>query len=238
MLVLCLEWLLRVNQDMARCSSLSLARLQVASEKDLEAVMAIDKFRGVELRKLLTEVRCSSGASPDNHTLLFQAMATACIAAKYHRRWLKADLASVLLSRLHTGCPASFRWFLAGLQPAAQRLPQHPLQHHPPGLPGRAGGLQARLVLHPAMGDTPTRAALLDCLASGLVRILHGPIRAAWCWAQRAAQDSDRCHAPSLFAWTSPAACSIPSRNRTANLPHQHSDISVVHLLSIIAFPC
>ena len=49
---------------MTRCSLYSLARLQVASEKDLEAVMAIDKLRGVELRKLLTEVRCSSEATP------------------------------------------------------------------------------------------------------------------------------------------------------------------------------
>ncbi len=41
---------------------LSLA-MQVASEKDLEAVMAIDKFRGVELRKRLSEV-CAAVQRP------------------------------------------------------------------------------------------------------------------------------------------------------------------------------
>ena len=40
---------------MTGCDTVLLA-LQIASEKDLEAVMAIDHYRGVELRKQLTEV--------------------------------------------------------------------------------------------------------------------------------------------------------------------------------------
>ena len=56
-----------------RCSSaaahmtgcgLACLALQVASEKDLEAVMAIDHFRGVELRKRLTEVRARGSDAP------------------------------------------------------------------------------------------------------------------------------------------------------------------------------
>ena len=155
---------------------------------------------------------------PRDHTLLLQAMGTACYAIKCHRRWLKTDLASVLLSRLHTGCPASAS---TGSLQECSRQPSDCLNIHysstPRGFLDVLEGYRRAWFCIQPMGDTPTRAALLDCLASGLVRLLHGPTRAACCWALGAAPNSDRCRAPGLSALTSPAARSMPSRDRCAN---------------------
>ena len=199
----------------------SLAWLQVASEKDLEAVMAIDKFRGVELRKLLTEVRAAEvrASFRQLHTIWATGMhVPQQITTTVYRSW--TGLAALLLRRLHalSSLTPLLPCRSAASSPANASTSTIAPRHgdswtcwRATGAPGSASSPWATRPRAPRCSTASRPGWCASCL--GLLGLpAAGPMRGA--------KLSDRCRAHCLFALTSPASRGIPSRDRFSFWSH------------------